>query len=658
MGSRGRLGIATMALAFGALVVVGSVPAPAPAAADPLPPGFSVTLTVDPTPIRAGRPVTLTATVNNPPPGYLPAHARFLDQDAKVFSQDVPLGDDYRATLRLQPQLSAYKVYVFGSGGYDPWFGAPVPVEVIAGFRVNLSFTTVPAQATPGDPVVVQVRAANGGAVPESTEGGGNVPSGLVSVLSNGNTLGSGPLNGFGRADLPITLPNGPLQIGYEGDDLFVDGSSTPQFVTPPTPDPADPPPVDGTPGPGSTTGDGVDGDATGPGPATTVSPPARPEDERSDLDDDLTGSDSGSDDEAPADDDEVAAAPAGGDADGGAERSSFILGIPSPVMVDWSGAHVVVNLLLALLLMLLVGIPSAIVDNTMEENHDRIVRRFAGEQAAIRRAERRLQDLPDGVLLIGLSVVAALVFAQLDPSIGFNATSGILVLALALIVASVIAVHDLARLPYLNRVVGPPSGTFGVYPFTLMLAALLVVVSRVAGFEPGFVFGLIGSLALKETVTRRDEAITLTGVGIGLLVMAVGAWWLWHPIADRVIEPGPGAGLLFADAFLAGLWLTCIQAVAFGFAPMRFLDGGEVRTWSNAAWFAIQATGMFLLCQFYLHPSAGRWGALDETSMRQALSVFGVFLVGSLLFWAWFRFRPDPLGDVGEPAEPVTVDA
>jgi hypothetical protein len=42
---------------------------------------------------------------------------------------------------------------------------------------------------------------------------------------------------------------------------------------------------------------------------------------------------------------------------------------------------------------------------------------------------------------------------------------------------------------------------------------------------------------------------------------------------------------------------------------------------------------------------------------MHQALSVFGVFLLGSIAFWAWFRIvRPTPPADAErDPADIAT---
>ena len=214
-------------LAAGALVAVGILVATAnPAAAAP-----TATMTITPSTVRDGRPVTLTVTVSDATAEYLPATVRFADQDSKVWSDDVPLGADFRARLTVQPRFSGYRFYLFPNAPFSTIYGPTVPVEVIAGYTVSLSFSTVPAQASPGDDVVVQVTAGFGGSIEASTEGGSPMPTGVVSVLANGTALGTGTLNGFGRADIPIVLPNGPLSIGYAGDDLFVDSASSPRFV-------------------------------------------------------------------------------------------------------------------------------------------------------------------------------------------------------------------------------------------------------------------------------------------------------------------------------------------------------------------------------------------------------------------------------------------
>jgi hypothetical protein len=632
------------------VALVGIVVTAEPASAGRTP---SITLTPSSSTLRTGRPLVLTVEAHDAPADWLPATARFVSEGGDGFVGDVPFGDDFKAQMRIEaPRSIDYNVFVFPSQPYGAIFGSAVDIEVIDGFTVQVTSTAVPAHPQPGDDVIFRVTVADGPAA-SSAEGGANIPTGVVRVRSQGQTLAQRALNG-GVAAIPFTMPNAPVSVAYEGDDLFIGSTSAP-FSPAVPPSPTFPPPtVPPASQPATTPGGTVGATPGDTAPVTTTPVADAPEDDPVEVDPEVVG------DETVV---EEAAGPApapGGDGgdegEDGVQRSAFVLGIPSPVSLDWGGAHLVVNLLLALLLMILTGIPSGIVDKTLEENHHRIVHSFAGEEAAIRRVETWLQALPDPVLLAGLSIVAALVFTGLNPSSAFDATTAVLFIALVVVVAIVVSIHDLARLPFLNRRYGTEAAAFGLYPFSLILAFGLVLISRLAGFEPGFVFGVIGTLAVSTAVSRRHTAVGLVAVGIALLVTALVAWFLWQQVVDEVTQPHPDAIVVFLDAFLAGLWLTAVQAVAFGYAPMSFFDGGKVREWSPRTWLALQGTGMFLLVQFYLHPSAGRWGALDSTSMRSALSVWAVFLVASILFWAWFRFRPR--AEAVSAGEPESVRA
>ena len=200
-----------------------------------------------------------------------------------------------------------------------------------------------------------------------------------------------------------------------------------------------------------------------------------------------------------------------------------------------------------------------------------------------------------------------------------------------------------------------PMLESLGSSAYALVLAVVLVVVSKVVGFQPGFVFGVIGGLALSDAVDERDDGLTLAGAAAAMLGVAFAAWWLWTPVAERVVQPDPGLWTLFLDAFLATLWLTCLQAVVFGLAPVRFLDGDLIRRWNGWAWLGLWALSVFVLVQCFLHPSAGRWGGLDTNSMWSAIAVFVVFLVAGVAFWAWFRFRPAPAAMADDPEDAVT---
>lgn len=618
-------------------------------------PTMRISLRANPSTVRVGRPVTLVARVTNPVDGFsLPESVDFFG-GGEIFIGTAPLNRNLVARfVWTDPFSTSVGAMIFQS----PWMEFPIfdstPVSVISGFGAEVSFSTTPAQPVAGGFAVVNATVTSTGPLPpqksgRATEGAPPTPTGEVQVLAGQQNLGSSQLSN-GRATIPIVVPtNGaPISVSYSGDDVTWEAASRVSVTpVPPPPPTSTPPPATAVPV----------AETTGPTEAvvvtTAVPPPTTVvEEEVGDEDEEVVD-----DDVAEDDGEEVAAAPADDSGRTQAERSTFVRTIPTPSSVSWSLGHVAVNSMLALLLLLLVGIPATLVDNTLEENYDRIFGAHPKVRHVLLRAEAAFSGVPTWGLLGGLSVVAALIFGQLEFDLGFNLTSFLLLLAMALVVAIIVGVHDVARLPYLRRVAGDDAAArLGVYPFALILAITLVVISKVAGFQPGFVFGVLGGLALSEAVRDEDDGKTLAWASIALMAIGAVAWLAWTPIADEAVQPDPGNRIIFLDAFLATLWLSCLQAVVFGLAPLKFLDGDLIRSWSKKAWLGLWVLSMFLLVQVYLHPSAGRWGGVDSNTMRSALSVFGVFFLVGVAFWAWFRFRPAPDRDPRPEAEPSEI--
>ena len=66
-------------------------------------------------------------------------------------------------------------------------------------------------------------------------------------------------------------------------------------------------------------------------------------------------------------------------------------------------------------------------------------------------------------------------------------------------------------------------------------------------------------------------------------------------------------------------------------------------------AWAALFALGLFAFIQVLIGPSSGYLADLAPGAWLAALGVFAAFGAFSILFWAWFRFRPE-----AEPMPPT----
>jgi hypothetical protein len=335
------------------------------------------------------------------------------------------------------------------------------------------------------------------------------------------------------------------------------------------------------------------------------------------------------------------AAAPAPRPAPPASERSPFVASIPRPSDVNWSVGHVAGNASLALLLVLLLGLPAEVLNASMKA---RLAGRVARERwrpwAAL---EDKVNQLPDPLVLVGFGALSALVYSQLDPDLGFDGTSMLFIGALAFALIVVTGVLEAIRIPYLRRrhEVG---SHLQMFPKALLVAVILVVVSRVTGFHPGFIFGVTCGLAVSGRLADEDEGRSIAVACTGLLVVAAVAWLAWIPASDAASADHPGTWAVLFDTFLATLWVTGLQVVLFGLVPVKFLYGEKVLRWSRTGWLALYGAAMFLFVQTLFHPSAGEWGGFSDGMMWLLAGSVVVLLAASFAFWLWVRLRtPDP---------------
>ena len=96
------------------------------------------------------------------------------------------------------------------------------------------------------------------------------------------------------------------------------------------------------------------------------------------------------------------------------------------------------------------------------------------------------------------------------------------------------------------------------------------------------------------------------------------------------------------------------LEAPAFAMMPLRFLPGERVRGWNQRAWIALLGIAMFGFCHILLNPSSGYLADTTRTSLFTVILLLVAFGGGSVLFWAYFRFRPKPRADAPTPPSPI----
>jgi hypothetical protein len=303
-------------------------------------------------------------------------------------------------------------------------------------------------------------------------------------------------------------------------------------------------------------------------------------------------------------------------------------------------------NLVIALLLILL-AFPAELFNATFEEHYDEISGWFAGPKRAL---DRIAGDgtgsawVPFGAV----TAVAALLYAFLDPDLSLDEATLAMVLGVGLSIAVAVLISGAVA----RRFVGARHGDRGrlrIYPGALFVAAACVLVSRLVDFQPGYLYGVIAGFAFTAPLSRDEDGRNAARVAAAGLAVTVVCWLLLSPVRELMDDPEPSFLLVLVEAFLAAMFVGGLQALVFGFLPLRFLPGQKVWQWSRPVWAALFGIGVFGFLQVLLHPESSY-----EGSVVTMVVLFLGFAAASIAFWAYFRGRTSErrLDDLEVPAE------
>lgn len=302
--------------------------------------------------------------------------------------------------------------------------------------------------------------------------------------------------------------------------------------------------------------------------------------------------------------------------------------------------------LALVMILILLIAFPTHLLNTAAEAGHEKL--------SAFRRRRRHLPDSADAppvtsvrtwAVAAGVVLAASVIAAFVDPGFGFNAGSlrvlGSLFLALA--VESLLvwfAVIVVTRRTSPDTVAG-----FHAAPATLLVVALAVVLTRVTGFEPGIVFGLVAGVTFATTAGAAAQGkVALAGVALALGLALVG-WVGYSALGPAAADSG--FARTFATETLSSLAIAGIASLPVALVPLRGMTGHTLYSWSKGLWaasYGIALVGFFLV----LMPMPFSWAAVD-TPLRTWILLYVGYAVAAVVAWAaltqpWRKDSPAPV--------------
>jgi hypothetical protein len=316
----------------------------------------------------------------------------------------------------------------------------------------------------------------------------------------------------------------------------------------------------------------------------------------------------------------------------GATDVGALVGSVPSPSAINMDPVVVAASVDLAAGMLFLVPFPAEIFNNTLVDHHDQIRSWFR------RKKEGGGIWQKPWALILGL-IAMALLYGFLDPGFGLNSASiptfgglpiGVLITTVGFAVPTLV----------LRRARTKERGRLRVLPVALIVGVGCVLLSRLIGFLPGYLYGVALGLIFSAEVGDEVAAKEVTATSVVILAIALTAWFGLG--AARSAGTGPMSGLV--QAAFAMTTVSAFEALVFGLLPIHGMPGRvlfEQRRW---LWVVIWGTSVLAFFHVLVNPQSGY---LVNTALVPVVTTYGLlafFTLVSLGLWGWFR-RTDRRG-------------
>ncbi len=340
-----------------------------------------------------------------------------------------------------------------------------------------------------------------------------------------------------------------------------------------------------------------------------------------------------------------------------------FVQSVPLPTQVSKDPQVIGTNFALALVFAVVFGLTSTLFNNTVKSRHHQIETALLPLGKRLVRAKRlagRISVQPGDAGTVAkvrrwvepvvIVLVAGLIYAFLDPGFGFS-REGLLIFASFVVSVAVVtyAYEGLEALASSRHYRVPAS--LRIFPAAVAIAAVCVLISRLSGFTPGYLYGFVGGFAFagaQQLDVRRKGRLVLLA-SCSLLAVSLAAWFAAMPVSSAVDAgaswAGPVLGILVA-IFIGGL-----EGVVFGLVPLSFMDGGELFRWNRWVWGSTFGVAVFLFWHVLLNRNSRYGAAFEQASAQVVIALLCFWTLVTVGTWLYFR---KPRGKAAKVAAPV----
>ncbi len=332
----------------------------------------------------------------------------------------------------------------------------------------------------------------------------------------------------------------------------------------------------------------------------------------------------------------------------GGAPSLAYAL--PSPLQISLAPQDIARSIGIMSLIMLLIGAPTPIFNSTLSANRALIerwgrrklprgLRRRAesGGAAALGKQVASLSTTWRG--LIAYLLLVGVLYACLDARFPFDGAPRTLFTTLFAIAFGT-AVSQIPGELYVRRRY-KEGGSVRVVLWTLGLAVGCVLITRITGVQPGYVYGIIGGFTFKAALTKDDNGRMAWRGMVILLAAGFAAWILRIPFQPATGIVGGEVGSI-ANQLLAGIFVGSVESAAIGLMPLRFLSGATLFQWSRRRWALLWGLGLVLFAHVILYPVSSLEPHPSAGGLWTVLASVAIYGGGAMGFWWFWRNRAE----------------
>ncbi len=314
--------------------------------------------------------------------------------------------------------------------------------------------------------------------------------------------------------------------------------------------------------------------------------------------------------------------------------RPDLVTALPKPGDISLSLGDLAKSAGAALVTLPIIFFPFAVIEEVMDDHYEEIRGWFGLSGGA--KDKVGWAAVPAFLAFMG---VAAAVYTALDPTAGFNMSTLVIFVGLLAGLCLVVLSEGTPSLLYARR--RRLRSPMRALPGSLVLALIVVGLSRLIHFHPGYAFGAVAGFYVAGQLQRRDEGRLKAAAVLSILTVSLLAWLAWAPVSEIASQADAGLGIVVLETALAATFMVGLETCLVLSLPIRFVNGGYVAGWNKWAW-----AGMFVLVFFpVVHIMFGgsqHTLVTDGVSRAVIIAVMAGFALFTVAFWGYFRFRPE----------------